>query len=168
MPKIISLPPVDLNRDHLPSEIAALLEDFLKAKETAGGLHGELGRTPMYNEAYGELSEQHGQALEALEAAHTALSEATRRQPRQLQDSAAGAFGSHVDRARTLLVEAEQEMRAAAAAASLFATARARAGQPVLALNEKAVRTYWPRVQSMAAVSAIRETASKLPEDVEG
>lgn len=167
MPKIISLSPVDLNRDDLPADIAALLDDFTAVKDDANRLHGELSRTPMHDASYGKLNEAYEAALVDLQAAHAALSDATRRSPRQIQDACAGSFGAHVERARALLVEAEAEMRAAAVAAGMFATAKGRAGQPILAPRENVVRQYGPRVRSMSAVSGIRNLVSRLPEDVD-
>jgi hypothetical protein len=167
MPKIISLPVVDLIAADMPAEVRDLLDAYNKARAVTGGLHGEVSRLPMHDGRYAETNQRYEASLADLQAAHAALSAGTRRAPRQIQDATAGSFGAHVDRARALLAEAEEEMKAAAAAASMFATVKARAGQPILAPAENVVRNYGPRVRAMSAVSALRDLQSRLPEDVD-
>jgi hypothetical protein len=167
MPKIISLPVVDLIAADMPAEVRDLLDAYNKARAVTGGLHGEVSRLPMHDGRYAETNQRYEASLADLQAAHAALAEGTRRSPRQIQDSTAGSFGAHVDRARALLVEAEGEMRSAAAAAAMFATAKRRAGQPILSPGENTIRTYGPRVRAMSVVSQLRDLQSQLPEDVD-
>jgi hypothetical protein len=157
---------VTLVSEHLPTEIRGLYDTFTEASKTAQDAVRAVTVAPIPERA--GLKETADQANAAAQQAKDALATATSRANRQLCDTAAGAYLAHVENARRLLAEAETEMRSAASAAALHATAAARPGRPVLNTETDAASRSEGKVRSMLIVSGVRELIGLLPEDVTG
>lgn len=156
---------VTLTPGHLPTDIAELLGQFTKAQGAAQQAHNRLTVAPIT--ARGPLQEEAEQAALAAREAHGNLATATARANRQILDSAAGAFFAHVEAARTALATAEAEMRSAAAAAALYATATTHAGRPVLNTDTNVARDNPGRQKAMYIVSETRDLLGALPDTLD-
>ncbi|MGW1669012.1 hypothetical protein [Streptomyces sp. NPDC002324] len=156
---------INLKPEHLPGDIATLLTGFLTAQRAAVEAQQTFDRTPI--QLRGEPKEHLDQAKTAAAESLGALEAATARSNQQILDSAAGAFFAHVEAARTALATAETEMRNAAAAAALYATAQGRAGRRVMNIESESAGRSKGRQRAMLVVSEIRDVVSMLPEDVE-
>jgi hypothetical protein len=165
-PRVLWLPPVKLIPEDMPAEIRDLVVAYREAAAAAGATHQAAVKAPFGSPGYGPAQEVHEEALRKQEAAHNALSSATRRNPRAIADSCAGSFAEHVERGAAKLREAEGEFRAAAAAAAMYATAVARPGQPLLEPTERIERECEPRRKCMSLAATLRNT--QLPGPVEG
>lgn len=166
MPRVLWLPPVRLVAEDMPAEIRELLVAYRQAVAAAAATHQACVKSPYGTGGYAGANEAHGEALKKQEAAHAALSAATRRSPRAIADSTAGSYAEHVEKGFARLREAEAEFRAAAEAAAMHATAVARPGHPLLEPAERIAKEYGPRRKCMSIVSAIRGV--QVPGPVEG
>ncbi len=159
------MPIVTLRADDLPTDIAALLTTYQQTSRAAQEAHHRATTGPMPDRpAHPEAAEQ--TAAEARDAL-AALEAATRKGNRQILESSAGQFHTHIENARIALATAETEMRAAAASAALYATAQARPGKPILNTGTEAAGRSKGKARCMTTVSDIRDVLSGLPEDVD-
>lgn len=157
---------VTLRAEHLPTEVRGLFDAYATATETAHDAARAANTAQLADRP--ALKEVAGEASAAVQAAKDALGAATARANRQLLDHAAGCYLAHVEAARTALAEAEAQMRLAASAASLYATATARPGRPVLDIGSDAAARSMGKVRAMLIVSGVRELVGLMPEDVTG
>ncbi|MEU1447079.1 hypothetical protein [Streptomyces mirabilis] len=153
---------VTLTPGHLPTDLADLLTQYTTAQETAQEAHNRLIVAPL--SARPPLQEEAEQAALAARQAHGNLASATARANRQIIDSSAGAFFAHIEAARTALATAEAEMRSAAAAAALYATATTHAGRPILDTDTNVARDNPGRQRAMYIVSETRDLLGMLPD----
>ncbi|WP_367324813.1 hypothetical protein [Streptomyces sp. HUAS ZL42] len=159
------MPAITLRADHLPPSLANLLDAYTQASQAAVEARRALDTAPIQERH--ELTEPAEKAHTAAVEALGALEAATARSNQQLRDSASGAYFSHVEAARTALATAEQEMRSAAAAAGLYATATARPGRRVLNIEGDAAGRSKGKQRAMLCVSEIREVLGQLPDAVD-
>lgn len=155
---------VTLVGEHLPTEVRALFDAYIEATRGANAAARAVAVAHIADRP--PLKEAADQAAAAVAAAKEALAEGTRRSNRQLVDAAAGAFSAHVEDARAALAEAERQMRLAASAAAMYATAAARPGRPVLDITGDAASRSAGKQRAMASVSNIRDLLASLPEGV--
>nr|WSY53801.1 hypothetical protein OG999_29280 [Streptomyces sp. NBC_00886] len=155
--------PVTLNPAHVPSEIRVPLEEFQTARAATAGLAKQTAVSSGAERA--ELQEQHDQAAALTAAAYTVLEDATRTYGPLMQQTAAGAYFTAIERARTGLAEAETLLREAAQAAALHASIRYGKGT-VNTDNERADRSK-ARAHVMRNVSGLRDLLSDLPEGLD-
>lgn len=153
---------ITLTPGHLPADLADLLGQFTAAQEAAQEAHNRLIVAPL--SARPPLQEEVEQAALAAREAHGSLASATARANRQIIDSSAGAFFAHVEAARTALATVEAEMRSAAAAAALYATATAHAGRPILDTDTEVARDNPGRQRAMYVVSEVRDLLGMMPD----
>ncbi|MGW4139377.1 hypothetical protein ACWELV_21680 [Streptomyces mirabilis] len=153
---------VTLTPGHLPADLAELLGQFTAAQAAAQEAHNRLTTAPL--SARPPLQAEAEQAALAAREAHGTLAAATARANRQILDSSAGAFFAHVENARTALAQAEAEMRNAAHAAALHATAATHAGRPVLDTDTNVARDNPGRQRAMYIVSEVRDLLGALPD----
>lgn len=160
------MPVISLKPEHLPANIAEHLADWHTKAGAAHAAAQHASRTHITQR--GDAQQEADQAATAAREALGALEHLTATSNRAILDSAAGNFQSHLEKARAALEEAAAQMRQAAAAASLYATAQARPGRRVLDINGAASERSQARIRCMLVISEIRDVVGLLPEDVDG
>jgi len=159
------MPTISLTAQHLPADIASLLDQYTQAQQTAREAQRTFDTAPIQQRH--QLKDATDQAHAAAATALEALSTATARSNQQIRDSAAGSFYSHIEAARVALAEAETQMRLAAAAAGLYATATARPGRRILDAGGEAAARSGGKQRAMLVVSEIRDVVGLLPDAID-
>ncbi|WP_328845462.1 hypothetical protein [Streptomyces sp. NBC_00258] len=155
--------PVTLTPDHLPAEVRPLLDEYATAARAEGELQKQLSVSR--GEARAEVEAELELATTARTAAYTALETATRDYVPQMRQSSANAFFASVERARSLIAEAEAALRNAAQATALHASIRD-GKTNVNTDNERAARSK-TRQDLMRNVSGLRDVLGDLPDGLD-